>query len=368
MIVQDQEIIELLGTNMKIKLTFSLRDMRVNRESDLPAHFQGVDGAEFALWLREIEHEGQLLSQLCCDIIREVEPPQRARDTLVALSENRLLLDDPIQKGLPQTTLSGQTIVDLHGNIKPKWIVDFELLPKGAKPWFRQIYAEMSEQLRSFIKTLRWVQNTAGGHRPFSSAGAFWSLYDEEWNNFPSDLRASFKVLRGIELSQGARAKITAIMAKRFYEPISHDLIREANELVAGTPRSALLVAFAALEAGIKGQLKKMIPDASILLDEMPSPPLLKMFQEILPSTIKAKGLSSGHFPLKGPAKDYLQKWVAQRNQVTHGTKHLVDADKVEEFIQFAKDILYLLDHVDGHDWALDHLESEVWGTDKTQK
>lgn len=93
-----------------------------------------------------------------------------------------------------------------------------------------------------------------------------------------------------------------------------------------------------------------MIPDASSLIDEMPSPPLLKMFQEILPSTIKTEGLSSDHFPLKQHASKYLQKWVTQRNQVTHGTKHSVDAGNVEEFIQFAKDILYLLDHIEGHD------------------
>jgi hypothetical protein len=92
------------------------------------------------------------------------------------------------------------------------------------------------------------------------------------------------------------------------------------------------------------------------------------MFQEVLPITIKAKGLSSDHFPLKKHAKDYLRKWVTQRNQVTHGTKHSVDADKVEEFIQFAKDILYLLDHIEGHEWALDHLESTVWATDESHQ
>jgi len=357
-----------MGTDMKIKLTYSLRDMHVSRETDLPAHFKDIDGAGFILWMREVKHQGKPVRQLCCDIIRDVEPPKRARDTLLALRENRLLLDDPVQEGLPQTSMSAGTIVDLQGNIKPRWIVNFDLLPKGAKPWFREIYAELSEQLTNFVKTVRWVQNTAGGHRPFSSVGAFWSLDGEEWSHFPSNTNVKIHQPRPIEASDAARLKMAAIVNDQICEPISHDLMREAGELVARTPRSALLVAFAALETGIKGQLKRMIPDASGLIDEMPSPPLLKMFQEVLPSTIKAKGLSSDHFPLKKHAKDYLQKWVTQRNQVTHGTKHSVDADKVEEFIQFAKDILYLLDHIEGHEWALDHLESTVWATDESHQ
>lgn len=348
---------------MKIKLTYSLRDMHVSRETDLPAHFDGVDGAEFILWMREVEHQGQSVCQLCCDIVRDVEPPNRARDTLLALKENRLLLDDPIQEGLPQTAISEGTIVDLQGNIKPQWIVNFDLLPKGAKPWIRKIRAELSGQLSDFVKQLRWVQNTAGGHRPFSSVGDFWSLDGEEWNHFPSDINCKISVPRPIEASEAARVKMADIVNNRVYEPISHDLMREAGELVDRAPRSALLVAFAALETGIKQQLKRMIPDASGLIDEMPSPPLLKLFQDILPSTISAKGLSSDHFPFNDTARDYLKKWVFQRNQVTHGTKHSINAEKVEEFIQFAKDILYLLDHVEGHNWALDHLRSEVFRT-----
>lgn len=349
---------------MKIKLTYLLRGMHVSRATDLPAHYDGVEGTEFILWMREVKHQSQSECQLCCDLVRDVEPPDRAKHTLLALRENRLLLDDPIQEGLPQIALPDETIVDLKGNIKPGWTVDLDLLPRGAKPWFQQVRAEMSEQLANFVKLLRWVQNTAGDHSPFSSLGAYWSLDGENWTHFPSAINLKLRQPRPIDASEAARVRIAAIMNDHVHEPISHDLMREAGELVARTPRSALLVAFAALETGIKEQLKLMMPDASGLIDEMPSPPLLKIVQEILPSTIKAKGLSSDHFPLKKHAKDYLQKWVTQRNQVTHGTKHSVDAAKVEEFIQFAKDVLYLLDHVEGHDWALDHLESVIWTND----
>lgn len=349
---------------MKVKLTYSLQNMYVSRRNDLPAHFSGVDGAKYFLWIREVEHEGKPVRQLCCDIVCDVKPPARAKETLLALRENRLLLDDPIQEGLPKTSMTGETIVDLNGNVKPKWMVDFDLLPSGAKPWFRQIATELSFQLTSFVKQLRWFQHTTGGHRPWATVGTFWSLDGEEWNRFPSDLKWKFSQPRPIEASDTDRVKMEAILNNRIHEPVSHDLIREAGELVGRAPRSALLVAFAALEAGVKLQLSRMVPDASALIDKMPSPPLNTLLQEILPRIIETKGIASDHFPLKKRASDYLKKWVTQRNQVTHGTKHSVETEKVEDFILFAKDILYLLDHLNGHDWALDHLESEVWAND----
>jgi hypothetical protein len=354
-----------IGTRMKIKVTYLLQGMHVSRKTDLPAHFIGKDGAEFILWMREVEHQGQTVLQLCCDIVVDVEPPSRASDTLLALKENRLLLDDPIQEGLPEISLSNGTVVDMQGNVQPKWIVDYDLLPKKAKPWFRQISTELSGNLVNFIKQLRWAQNTAGGHRPYSWAGTFWSLDGEEWNHFPREFNVKISQPRPIEASKTAREKMAKIVKCGAYEPIYHDLIREAGELVSRSPRSALLVAFAALEASIKQQLFRLVPDATELIKVMPSPSVVTLLQEVLPKTIKAKGMPADHFPMKKEAKNYLVKWVAQRNQVTHGLKHSVDADSAEEFIRFAKDIMYLLDDLSGQDWALDHLESKFWTSDK---
>lgn len=223
---------------MKIKLTYWLRGMYVSRETDLPAHFDGVEGTEFILWMREVEHQGQSVRQLCCDLVRDIELPERARDTLLAPRENRLLLDDPIQEGLPKTALSEGTIVDLQGNIKPGWTVNFDLLPKSAKTWFRQVRAEMSEQLANFVRMMRWVQNATGDHRPFASVGTYWSLDGEDWSHFPFDINAKIWQPRPIQASDAARVRIAAIVNDRVHEPISHDLIREARELVARTPSS----------------------------------------------------------------------------------------------------------------------------------
>ncbi|MCD1624649.1 hypothetical protein K7H22_01410 [Seohaeicola saemankumensis] len=353
---------------MKLKITFSLRDMYVSRESDLPAHFDGPNGVEFRLWMRELEHQGNLSRQLCCDILADVTPPPRALETLLALRDNRLLLDDPIQEGLPQTAISVGTIVDLHGNIRPNWIVNFELLPSGAKPWFTSTYAEYSKKLQIFIKQLRWYQNSTSSHQPFASVGAVWSIDHESWHYFPT--RTGFSVIpsRPMNVSTSARLGVGQVLRSGYQEPISHDLLREAGDLAQSAPRSALLVAFAALETAVKLQLNLMLPHASALVDKMPSPSLSTLFQEVLPRIIESQGSSFEYFPLETSAHNYLKKWVAQRNQVTHGVKYSVDVEGVKEFVKFAKDILYLLDYLNGHEWAVSHLECDHWNVAKAAK
>jgi hypothetical protein len=55
-------------------------------------------------------------------------------------------------------------------------------------------------------------------------------------------------------------------------EPLAHELLREAKAALGGSPRGALLMAATALETGVKTHLSRLVPDASWLLSEMPSP------------------------------------------------------------------------------------------------
>lgn len=346
---------------MKVKLTYLLRGLEINREDYLPAVINTNDNAQFIMWRRKVEHQGQTVHQLCFDYIVELTPPVRAEDTLLAFLENKLLLDNPIQEGLPHETLAGETVVDIRGNITPNWVIPFHLLPKGARPWFNDITLDLASQLKEFIKRLRWRQNTSGSHGSFISDGMFWSLDGETWIRFPTKTSTSFVIFQPVNLSGGARESLTALTKSGFVEPVSHDLMREARELTSLAPRSALLIAFAALETCIKTQIVRLMPDAQSLIKKMPSPSLDVLLQEIIPDLLKRKGVEVKYIPLSNFEKNYLKKWIAQRNHVTHGINKNVDPEKLRAFILFATDILYVFDYCDGHEWALKHLKSDVW-------
>jgi hypothetical protein len=57
-------------------------------------------------------------------------------------------------------------------------------------------------------------------------------------------------------------------------------------------------------------------------------------------------------FSLNNEEKDFLKKWVAQRNEVAHGRKKAVDHRGLQVFLLFVQRLLYKLDVCRGHSWA----------------
>lgn len=345
---------------MYFKLTYLISGMSVSRETDLPATVNMNEYTKFTLWNREVEHQGRTDRSLCCDLIVNRDPPDRVNATLAALVENQLLLDTPPQNGLPYASLSG-TIVDADGHIKPHFMIPFRLLPKGAKPWLQKLSAEMADLLRSFVTTLRWIQGSSGGHQPFSSVDETWSADGKIWTRVPRDTSVSLVRQKGLDTSSPAFEFACKLIGDDVPEPFAHELVREAGELVKRAPRSALLIAYSALETGIKSYLAHLLPGAKPLIVKVPSPPVITLLQEVIPAILSERGIQMPHLPLQPAAVKYLKKWVAQRNLVAHGLKPSVDRNELASFVTFITDILYLLDASRGHGWALKNLQSEFW-------
>jgi hypothetical protein len=141
-------------------------------------------------------------------------------------------------------------------------------------------------------------------------------------------------------------------------EPFAHELIRESRSLVSSAPRSALLIGFSALETGLKSHLSFLLPGGEALIDNIPSPPVVVLLQEVLPRIHSMKGIESKYIPLPSSPSKFLQKWKTQRDQITHGVKRSVDNDGLVQVIDLITDILYILDISRGHAWALNHIRS----------
>lgn len=347
---------------MYFKLTYLLNGMHSRREADLPVTVQTSADNIFTFWTREVNHEGKIIRNFCCDLVLIRNPPKRVSDTLSALLENRLLLDSPIQVGLPSLDFDG-ALVDIDGNIRPNWSFPFDLLPSGAKPWLLEITKEMSETLGRFVKAFRWTQRSSGSHQPFSHVGNFWSQDSLSWHNMPSQMASTFEILQGVDLSHPATALVADLQRQYTREPFAHELIREANGICNSAPRSALLISFSALETGIKTYLKSLLPGVEDFMEKVQSPSVQVMLNQVIPDVLRKKKIHSQFFPLSRPATEYLMKWLTQRNQVAHGTKQNVNSEELRDFIRFATDIIYLIDVGEGHDWATNNLKSPYWVT-----
>jgi hypothetical protein len=142
-------------------------------------------------------------------------------------------------------------------------------------------------------------------------------------------------------------------------EPLCHELFREAWGLRSSAPRSALLIGVSALEIGFKELVAKLVPDCEWLVENAPSPPVVRMLEEYLPKLptrlkIKDKTLSPPKTIL-----DELRKVIQARNKVTHtGGGDSMRGSRLKEALLAIEDVLWQLDYYSGHDWALKHMRS----------
>lgn len=344
---------------MFFKLTYLLDGMHASHQDDLPFEYQISADQKISFWQRKIQHDGKMTSTLCVDLIRAVDPPARAKETLFALLSNRLILDNPIQDGLPYNTLA-ETVVDLDGNILPNWIIPFRILPSGARPWLYELSKDMSEYLVDLIKCLRWRQNASGSHSPFRMVDFIFSNNGSFWSSLPRDTGGRVVLQRGLNMQSTSLSEVSKLMTQGVGEPFAHELLREAQTLSTRAPRSALLIACVALETAAKSFIVELVPDAKEVIEKLPSPPVLTLLQEILPPLIKRKKNSVGHFPLRKDTSNYLRKWVQKRNLLAHSHKLMLDSEDLDEFILFVSDVLYSLDSCRGCEWAAGHIETSL--------
>lgn len=332
--------------------------MHVRREDELPATCALDSNNTLTFWIRNTQQGSQSARDLCVDLISIRQPPLRVMETLRGLRDGRLMLDDPIQDDVPHYA-GGDLIVDENGNIKPKWIVPFYLLPKGAKPWLRDFKKEASSLLTDYIRVMRWRQAASGAHHPFAMVGLYWSDDGVAWKNVPTEYQVFASQPKGIDIRPDALAAAANLMAANASEPFAHELIREAGQIASNAPRSALLIAFSAMETGLKAHIASLMPGSETLMAKLPSPPVVTLLNEVIPELHSKAGIATNCLPLSKPAREYLTKWVTQRNQVAHGHKQTLDGEGLRELICFVSDILYILDACRGNEWALAHLRSE---------
>ncbi len=142
-------------------------------------------------------------------------------------------------------------------------------------------------------------------------------------------------------------------------EPLGHELQNEAEVLIERAPRSALLMAAAAVEAGVKDHIRRVAPITDWLIREMPSPPVGKLLKSYLPELHRENPRVETWNRATTLFNKFQNVVIPERNKLSHVGKS-VKADDARIYVMYARDILYMIDYLDGHDWALGNLSAET--------
>lgn len=301
------------------------------------------DDQEISFWMRTFPPEKGIRPQLCCSAVARRSVNDKLNEHFLKFSKRVLPLDSSSKITLPHDDQ-----IDKDGNISEKYAINLDLFPNNFQDIHREMHSRLHDLVKSYIKTLRWVQKASGKQAPLAFVSYEYSFDRQDWHSMPDNFTVSIQSSKHIELR--ALDPVTDLWTRREFEPLAHELLREAFDVLRFNPRSALLIGSTALETGLKHFIDFLLPNASVLLEKMPSPPPLTMIRDVIPAL--QKQLDKPVLSLQKDELDLLQKWNTVRNKVAHGIPQEVDSTNLEEFLIFVQKLLYLLDQLRGYAWA----------------
>lgn len=202
------------------------------------------------------------------------------------------------------------------------------------------------------IKRFRWLtnipfdQNEKGKYIPLA-----WSFDNKSWNDInwsspPNWLIMGFIGDDVIKLVDDSLIKKLIVPNLNLSEPICHDMLHEAKNLLKmNSIRAAFIVGFTALEIGVKEYIQSKVPSTQWLVQESPSPDILKICSRYLPSIDK-------NLELDKYEKNLLKKYMESRNKVIHRGSFEEDSGTVTKKLYMVEYMLHRFDYSTGLEGA----------------
>lgn len=233
--------------------------------------------------------------------------------------------------------------------------------PEFFQLFLNELRTKLHDAAQRATRILRWRTNEPGPPRPFGSIGFSWSFDGEHWYPVPSKLSVLFLGSHGtVHLLVKEQTDIIDLLQSGHDEPISHILFREAWEQRVSNPGSALVIGMTSLEVGVKHLIGALVPNASWLAMNLPTPPLIQILSEYLPN-LPTKCSFSGKVKSPPPAVlEELRKAVALRNGLAHRGQRPPDFEALERILRAVKDCLWLFDYYGGHSWASEFIRPDT--------
>ena len=233
-------------------------------------------------------------------------------------------------------------------------------LPSGVRALCIEARRHLVQQVSKLVRMFRWAQNVDAPHNTFADEGGalYWKvdLTHEEFRIVP--LRSNAQTSRspiGIRWSEDDQKHLNTLLKSDVEEPLAHELRREGFTLWATAPRSAILALTSALEIGVKQHVASVAPNTAWLLEELPSPPIHKILKHYLP-ILHSDRKNIQWERLRTLCKS-AQDLSEIRNKIAHAGKMSPNTN-IDKFVSLVTDWLYILDFLNGHAWAADHVSA----------
>jgi hypothetical protein len=287
-------------------------------------------------------------------------------DFIEALIDERYPKASGRVKSLPYVE-NGKTLIDLSGRVAKGYSPTWEMMPRSLQDTAGTAYEFLVRMAQRFMGLLRWQLDASGEVYAFNANPrrpiVYWKTTHDSYHLAPlPDQGILIGSSRGglswgpSQLSDFVKNWETELAS----EPLGHQLLREAGQVSKTNERGALLIAFSALEVGVKQHVSRVAPHASWLAMNSPSPPLDRILREYIPILHSSNPKIKHWEKLRGTWK-LTAEFVKDRNKLAHrGERGKAD---IEDYLRLVSDLLYALDYIEGQDWARAFIDLEVQKT-----
>lgn len=247
-------------------------------------------------------------------------------------------------------------LISADGMISKGYFIRWDMVPDDLRCLCDQIVGELRDRTVRFVRLLRWRQSLSGPNEVFqnhrSTPSFYWKTNQDEYHRAPMVKHDKIKLAvdGGMKWSDNDQQNLKALWVDLgVEEPLGHQLIREARQNRSGNPRSALLLAYLALEVGIKEHISKCVHEADWLVMNSPTPPLSRILKEYLPQ-LHSQDMAIKNWTKLSKKFKLVEDFAKDRNRLAHRGDML--DDKTNEYIELASDFLYAVDALAGQGWA----------------
>jgi hypothetical protein len=206
----------------------------------------------------------------------EIEPNDAWGETLWSLQEGRLPASSkPCETGSGRIE-PGET---LDGYVPP-----LDVFPDAFRSFTTGVSAHLHDTMRRAWRLTRWRFDLDLPLGALSGGPFEWSRDGVTWIVVPRQGSAIARVDRSLPGRPGASAELQTLADASVVAPLSRDLFHESENVGFANGRSALVIVIAALEVGVKECISDLVPNAEWLATNVPSPPVVKMLTDYLPT------------------------------------------------------------------------------------
>ncbi len=295
-----------------------------------------------------------------CKLYSTYPATKEQSEFVVSYNNQRIMLrvDDDIS--LPYKPKE-EILINEDGQCKDGFFPRRYLCPSDIRQLIENVEAKLSTKTSQFLKLLRWRQGVYAPGEIIEHRSLYWKVGEGNYLLAPLNggplHRIQSSGMYGIQWDDSDVIDLQELLLKNdISEPLGHTLVREAAALVSESPRSAILIMSAALETAVKMHISSIAPDTEWLMEEIPSPPIFKILRDYIPLIHLRRGNELIFWVYVKPFIKKVQKLIELRNKVAHTGKIPEDSAPIHENLELVSDVLYLLDFLDGHNWAKSHV------------